>query len=67
MMQSPDTLAEEYKVPLWSEKHWAMIADSMRYIGEIGSRVVHIPLIAQTNSGNEQSMVRFIPKADGHV
>jgi len=65
LMQSPDTLALEYKVPLWSEKHWAMIADSMRYIGEIGSRVVHIPLIAQANYGNEQSMVRFIPKGDG--
>jgi len=65
LMQSPDTLAAEYNVPLWSEKHWGMIGDSMRYIGEIGSRVVMIPLIAQTNSGNEQSMVRFIPKADG--
>ncbi|MGA2618734.1 MAG: glycoside hydrolase domain-containing protein, partial [Thermoguttaceae bacterium] len=65
LMQSPDTLAAEYKVPLWSEKHWSMIADSLRYMGEIGSRVVHIPLIAQTNSGNEQSMVRFIKKADG--
>jgi hypothetical protein len=65
MMQSPDTLAVEYNVPLWSERHWAMIAESMRYIGEIGSRVVHIPLIAQTNSGNAESMVRFIPKADG--
>jgi hypothetical protein len=65
LMQSPDTLAVEYNVPLWSDKHWGMIADSMRYMGEIGSRVVHIPLIAQTNSGNEQSMVRFIKKADG--
>ena len=65
LMQSPDTLAIEYNIPLWSERHWAMIADSMRYIGEIGSRVVHIPLIAQTNSGNEQSMVRFIKKPDG--
>jgi len=65
LMQSPDTLAAEYHVPLWSDKHWAMIADSLRYIGEIGSRVVHVPLIAQTNSGNEQSMVRFIRRADG--
>ena len=61
LVQSPDTLAVEYQVPFWSEKHWAMIADSMRYMGEIGSRVVHIPLIAETNSGNEQSMVRWIP------
>ena len=65
LMQSPDTLAAEYKVPLWSDQHWAMINESLRYIGEIGSKVVQIPLIAQTNSGNEQSMVRFIKKADG--
>ena len=65
LMESPDTLAAEYHVPLWSEKHWDLIAQSMRYMGEIGSRMVHVPLIAQTNSGNEQSMVRWIKKADG--
>ena len=65
LMQSPDTLAQEYNVPLWSDRHWDMIADSFRYIGEIGSRVVQIPLIAQTNSGNSESMVRFIQKPDG--
>jgi hypothetical protein len=65
LMESPDTLATEYNVPLWSDKHWDLIAQSMRYMGEIGSRVVHIPLIAQTNSGNEQSMVRWIKKPDG--
>jgi hypothetical protein len=65
LMESPDSIAAEYKIPLWSDKHWQMIADSFRYIGETGSRVVQIPLIAQTNSGNEQSMVRWIKKADG--
>ena len=38
LMQSPDTLAMEYDVSLWSERHWELIAQSMRYIGEIGSR-----------------------------
>jgi Glycoside hydrolase 123, catalytic domain/Glycoside hydrolase 123 N-terminal domain len=65
LMQSPDTLAMEYNVPLWSEKHWELIAQSMRYIGEIGSRVLIIPLIAQTNSGDSESMVRWIKKDDG--
>ena len=65
LMQSPDTLAMEYNVPLWSEKHWELIAQSMRYIGEIGSRVVIVPLIAHTNSGDSESMVRWIPKGDG--
>jgi len=65
LMQSPDTLAEEYKVSLWSERHWELIAQSLRYIGEIGSRVLIIPLIAQTNTGNSESMVRWIKKDDG--
>jgi hypothetical protein len=65
LMESPDTLAAEYNVPLWSERHWAMIGDAFRHIGQMGARMVYVPLIAQTNSGNEQSMVRFIPKGDG--
>ena len=65
LMQSPDTLAVEYNLPRWSEKHWEMIAQSMRYIGEIGSRVLIIPLIAQTNSGDSESMVRWIKKDNG--
>ena len=65
LMQSPDTLAAWYEVPLWSEKHWTIMAESMRYMGEIGSRVVHIPLIAQTNYGNAESMLRWIKKDDG--
>ncbi len=65
LMQSPDTLALEYNVPLWSDQHWDLIAQSMRYIGEIGSRVVILPLLAQTNAGNSESLVRWIKKDDG--
>jgi len=64
MIQSPDTLALEYGVPLWSEKHWELIARSFRLISETGSRVVYIPLICRTNFGNEQSMVRWVKKTD---
>ena len=62
MIQCPDTLAMEYGVPLWSEKHWEMIAQSFRLIGQTGSRIVYVPLIAHTNLGNEQSMVRWVKK-----
>ena len=64
MIQSPDTLALEYGVPLWSEKHWEMIARSFQLIGETGSRTVYVPLIAHSNLGNEDSMVRWIKKGD---
>ena len=65
LVQSPDTLAIEYGVPLWSEKHFQLIAHSMKYLGEIGSRVLYVPLIAHTNLGNAESMVRWVKKADG--
>jgi hypothetical protein len=64
MIQCPDTLALEYHVPLWSERHWQMIAGSLRLIGETGSRTVYVPLIAHSNLGNEESMVRWVKKGD---
>jgi hypothetical protein len=64
MIQCPDTLALEYHLPLWSEKHWQMIADSFKLIGETGSRTVYVPLIAHSNLGNEESMVRWVKKGD---
>ena len=66
MIQSPDTLALDYGVPLWSEKHWEMIARSFQLIGETGSRTVYVPLIAHSNLGNEESMVRWIKKGDAY-
>ena len=65
MIQSPDTLAAEYDLQLWSEEHWRMIAQAFKLIGEMGSRVVYVPLICHTNHGNEESMVRWAVQDDG--
>ena len=65
MIQSPDTLALEYGVPLWSDRHWAMIARSFQLMRPTGSRVVYIPLLRNTNQGNAESMVRWIRQKDG--
>jgi len=65
VIQQPDTLAAEYGLPLWSERHWQMIGKSLRLISATGSRVVYIPLICRTNYGNEQSMVRWVKRSDG--
>jgi hypothetical protein len=62
MIQSPDSLSMEYGIPLWSDKHWEMMAKSFTYLQEVGSKVVYIPLIAQSNQGNAESMVRWVAK-----
>ena len=64
LIESPDTLVQEYKLGFWSDKHFAMIAQAMNFMGDMGSRVIYVPLICRTNFGNEQSMVRWIKKAD---
>jgi len=65
MIQSPDTLALEYGVPLWSDRHWTMIARSFQLMRPTGSRVVYIPLLRNTNQGNAESMVRWVRQKDG--
>jgi len=65
MIQSPDSLSLEYNVPLWSEKHFDLIGKSLKVIGESGNRMLYVPLISHTNLGNEESMVRWVKKADG--
>ncbi len=63
-MQSPDTLALEYNLPLWSEKHWKMIDRSFGLLSPSGARTVYVPLICRTNFGNEESMVRWVKKGE---
>ncbi len=65
MIQSPDTLALEYDVPLWSDRHWELIGQSFQLIRPTGSRIVYIPLLRNTNQGNSESMVRWIKQKDG--
>jgi hypothetical protein len=65
LVEVPDTLSLEYGLTPYSEKHWEMIAHAFDLLGEAGSRTVHVPLICETNLGHEQSMVRWIKKADG--
>jgi hypothetical protein len=64
-IESPDTLALEYKVEPWSEKHWEMIGRSMDFQGQVGTWTLYVPLIGHTNLGNEESMVRWVKKPGG--
>jgi len=64
LIQTPDTLALEYGLDLWSEAHWKMIARSFRLMGEVGNGTLYIPLLAHTNLGNDESMVRWRDKGD---
>lgn len=63
--QSTDTLAQQYKVPLWSDEHFKLIEKSFALLAELGNNTVYIPLLCKTHFGNEQTMVRWIKQDDG--
>jgi hypothetical protein len=63
-IECPDTLALEYHLEPWSEKHWEMIGRVMDFQGEIGTQTLYLPLLAHTNLGNEESLVRWIKKGE---
>lgn len=65
IMEGPESVALQYQVPLWSEQHWALVETIFRHLGTAGVKSVFIPVIGQTNLGNEFSMVRWIRQADG--
>jgi len=65
IIQSPDTLSVEYQLAPWSERHWQLIERSLEYLRDVGSKVVYTPLIAESNAGNAESMVRWIDRGGG--
>ncbi len=62
LVQSPDSVALYYQVPLWSDRHWKLMEKSFEQIAKVGHKTLYIPLICETNLGNAESMVRWIKK-----
>jgi hypothetical protein len=64
--QSPFGVAKQYKTPLWSEKHWALIEASLRQLARAGNGVWFVPVILDTEFGNrDASMIKWTRKRDG--
>ncbi|MHC4917330.1 MAG: glycoside hydrolase domain-containing protein, partial [Planctomycetota bacterium] len=65
LVQSPHSIAMQYKVPLWSEEHWKLIDKSFEFAAQLGCETVYVPLLRRTYFGNEHSMVRWIRNGNG--
>ena len=68
MEQYPHSIAEHYKVPLWSDEHFRLMEPSLRQMGRAGNDWLFIPVISFTEFGNLQdSMVRGTLRKDGSL
>jgi len=63
--QSPTSLALRYRVPEWSEKHWKYMEMSFELLGQLGNKLVNVPISDRTQFGNDEGMVYWVRKADG--
>lgn len=59
ILQSPETLAMHYGVPMWSDEHMALVEKSLHYMGLLGNRSLVVTAQHRTHLGNEQAMVPF--------
>jgi hypothetical protein len=67
MVQSPEAVALTYGAPLWSDRHCELVAKSLEWIGKLGGKVLYIPLGAESQYGNEQSLALWVKGADGKL
>ena len=65
IIQSPDSVAMQYQVPFWSDRHWELIGRSLALIGQVGGDTLYLPLVRRTHLGNEHSMLRWIDRGGG--
>jgi len=63
--QSPRALSLQYKTPLWSERHWALMDRSMKLLAGLGNNAVHVPVVENTRLGNTAGWVTWVRQADG--
>ncbi len=64
-LQSPWWNAEHYKVEPWSDKHWDLIAETLKILYTIGNRTVYIPLIGRTHLEHDEPIVRCVKEEGG--
>jgi hypothetical protein len=58
-IQSPESLAMAYKVPLWSDEHFKLLDRTFSLLADIGCKTVFITAIRRTHFGNEHAMLRW--------
>ncbi|MCG3180898.1 MAG: hypothetical protein BIFFINMI_03261 [Phycisphaerae bacterium] len=64
--ESPESVARWYKADLWSDRHFALVGQSLKLLGEVGNGLCVLPLVEQgSNLGNRESMVRWVRQKDG--
>jgi len=59
LIQSPESVALQYDVDLWSDEHWEKLDRSLKVLGEVGAKSIWVTAQRRTHFGNEHAMITF--------
>lgn len=59
-IESPESVALRYDVPLWSDKHYERMGTCFAQLGKVGNKTLYLPLAGMSNLGNEHTIIRWI-------
>jgi glycosyl hydrolase family 123 len=65
--QSPESVSLHYGTEMWSDKHFEHLDKSLEALARAGDKTVYVTLIAKTDVGNSQTMLRWTKQADGSL
>jgi hypothetical protein len=61
-VESPESVALRYNVPLWSDEHFKLIEKSFAQMARVGNKTVYLHLMCRSNHGNSQTIIRWHKK-----
>ncbi|MCG3178742.1 MAG: hypothetical protein BIFFINMI_01071 [Phycisphaerae bacterium] len=67
VMQSPESVAMQYKVDLYSDAHFKLMDRTFSLLGEVGVKTIIVTAIRHTHFGNPHAMIRWVRGADGQL
>ena len=65
VVQCPEAVAGQYRLPFGSPGHWRRVGESFDLIAALGGDVLVIPLTAESQYGNARSMVLWTAGENG--
>lgn len=61
-VESPESVALKYNVPLWSDEHFKLISKSFDQMARVGNKTAYLHLMCRSNHGNSETIIRWHKK-----
>lgn len=67
IVESPESVALAYEVPLWSEEHLKLLDKTFSLLAPLACKTLYVTCVRRTHLGNEHAMVRWIRDDEGEL